>query len=84
MVGTYRLSRMCRTTSLPASFIMVQQMVPLPAISKLLAMPDRTDEGVGVRSKKSSLLLLIQQEAPVSMQMGQPPGVKFNRRGGCH
>jgi hypothetical protein len=58
-------------------------MVPVPAMSKLLAMQDKVVEVVGFRSKKSSFLLLIQQEAPVSMQIGLPPGEKFKRRGGC-
>jgi hypothetical protein len=46
-------------------------------MSKLLAMPDKVLEVVLFRSKKSSFLLLIQQEAPVSMQIGLPPGEKF-------
>jgi hypothetical protein len=47
---------------------MVHLTVPAPAMWSPLPMPFRTVEDEGAKVRKSDLLLLMQQLAPVSMQ----------------
>lgn len=44
-------------------------MVPVPAMDRPLSMTLRTVDVEGAKVRKSSLLLLIQQLAPVSIQI---------------
>jgi hypothetical protein len=76
-VGTYKLLCICRDTSLPKSFVIFQQRVPLLSIFNPLEMPLRKVSVDGVSSMKSVLSFEMQLEVPVSMQIGFPPGVKF-------
>jgi hypothetical protein len=51
-------------------------------MDKPLDMPLRTESLTGVNCMKSSLRFEMQLVAPVSRQMGRPPGVKFIRQMG--
>jgi hypothetical protein len=57
--------------SSPSSLTMVHLMVPVPSIFKPLPIPFKTEEDDGAKVRKSALLLLMQQLAPVSMHMAQ-------------
>jgi hypothetical protein len=46
-------------------------MVQVPSILKLLPNPFKTEEDDGAKVRKSALLLLMQQLAPVSMHMAR-------------
>ena len=52
-------------------------MVPVPSMLRPLPIPFSTVLQVGCNSRKSDLLLEIQLDAPVSIQIGIPPGEKF-------
>jgi hypothetical protein len=51
-------------------------MVPEPSMFKPLEMPCNTVFSDGTKIMKSALSFDIQLEAPVSMHIGLPPGVK--------
>jgi hypothetical protein len=56
--------------SSPSSLRKAHLIVPVPAMVSPLLMPFRTVDDEGAKVMKSSLLLLIQQLAPVSIQTG--------------
>ncbi len=68
---------MWREISSPLSFVIFQHMVPMPSMLRPLPMPFRTVFEVGCTSMKSDLLFEMQLDAPVSIQIGIPPGKKF-------
>ena len=68
---------MWSVTISPELLMMFQHMVPEPSMFKPLEMPCSTVFLDGTKFMKSTLSFDIQLEAPVSMHIGLPPGVKF-------